>query len=110
MCRSNLEYWMAILAEKGTFDPSDKPNFSDIKKFRDYRGNIRPFCFASNEATIKFFDRDFPSRLVDYDFLTDRFGGSLPGEWLELRGNNFEAGELLDAGPVVFAGKCERID
>ena len=112
MCRSTLVHWMPILSEKGTFDPSDVPNFNtggDINKFTDFRGNIGPHCFASNEATIKFFDRDRASTLVSYDIFEQEFVG-LPGEWLKLYADKFEAGEPLDLGPVVFTGKCERID
>lgn len=111
MCRANLAYWMPLLAEKGTFDPSDQPSLvgsADINKFKEYRYNIGR-CFASDEATIKFFDRDYESRLASYDFRPQMFAG-LPGEWLELRADNFEAGERLDAGPVVFTGKCQQID
>ena len=103
---------MPILSEKGTFDPSDEPNFNtggDIKKFYDYRANIGPHCFSSSQATIKFFDRDDASTLVSYDFLPTEFVG-LPGQWLKLYADKFEVGEPLDLGPVVFTGKCERID
>jgi hypothetical protein len=112
MCRANLAHWMPMLFEKGTFDPTDKPNFNtggDIRKFSDFRANIGPNCFASNEATIKFFDRDHASTLVSYDFLPTEFEG-LPGQWLKLYADKFEAGESLDLGPVVFTGQCERID
>jgi hypothetical protein len=109
-CRSSLSHWMPILSEKGAFDPSDKPNPSaDMSKFYDYRYNIGPHCFASDEATIKFFDRDYANRLVSYDFLPQHFEG-LPGNWLAMYGDNFQAGETLDFGPVVFTGKCEQID
>jgi hypothetical protein len=110
LCRSTLDHWMPILSETGTFDPSDKPKWSgDTKSWYDWRANIGPHCFASNEATVKFFDRDRAETLVSYDFLPQMFEG-LPGEWLEMRGNDFEAGERLDYGPIVFTGKCERID
>jgi hypothetical protein len=111
LCRQNLAYWMPILSEKGTFDSSSPPFYmlGVGGKFFDYRFNIGNNCFASNEATIKFFDRDSAQRLVSYDLQPMTFTG-LPGEWLELDGNNFEAGERLDLGPVVFTGKCERID
>jgi hypothetical protein len=112
-CLSNLAYWTKILSDKGTFSPSDEPNFqnngADNKRFRDYRGNIGPWCFASDEATIKFFDRDHANTLVSYDTAPDEFVG-LPGEWLRFHANKFEAGESLDLGPVVFTGQCERID
>jgi hypothetical protein len=112
MCRANIAYWMPKLLENGTFEPSDRPNFNsggDIRKFIDFRANIGPHCFASNEASMKFFDRNEPSTLVSYDFLPTEFEG-LPGQWLKLHGSRFEAGELLDLGPVVFTGTCERID
>ena len=90
MCRSNLAHWMPILSEKGTFDPSDIPNFNtggDINKFTDFRFNIGPHCFASNEATIKFFDRDRASTLVSYDFPPGDWFVGLPSEWLILFGD-----------------------
>jgi hypothetical protein len=105
MCSSILAYWMPILSEKGTFDPSDMTT-----KTPDFRFNIGPHCFASNEATIKFFDRDHASTLVSYDFPPGDWFVGLPSEWLILFGDKFQAGELLDLGPVVFTGKCERID
>jgi hypothetical protein len=112
MCRANLAYWMPILAAKGTFDETDHPNLGntggDIGKFSDYRYNIGKNCFASDEATLKFFDREGANTLVSYDFLSEEFVG-LPGNWLKLYADEFEAGETLDAGPVVFTGKCERI-
>jgi hypothetical protein len=55
MCRANIAYRMPKLLESGTFEPSDRPNFNtggDIKKFTDFRANISPHCFASNEASI----------------------------------------------------------
>jgi hypothetical protein len=112
LCRFSLSHWMPILAEKGTFDPSDQPRSTggDISKFYDYRINIGPDCFASDEATVKFFDRNRASRLVNYDFAPHEFVSG-PGEWLELYADNtFHAGARLDLGPVVFTGKCERID
>jgi hypothetical protein len=62
------------------------------------------------EATIKFFDGEGFSNLVSYDNLPNWFVG-IPSSWLRLFGNNkFEAGEPLDAGPVVLTGTCQRID
>jgi len=104
---------MPVLFEKGTFGSSDVPHLDsggDIKKFEDFRWNIGRNCFASNEATIKFFDRDLPDTLISYDLFPNEFEG-LPGQWLALYDNNtFEAGERIDAGPVVFTGRCEQID
>jgi hypothetical protein len=59
-CRSSLAHWSPILTEKGKFDPSDEPNFGALgpRTFYDFRANLGPRCFASDEATIKFFDRD----------------------------------------------------
>ena len=105
ICRASLSHWMPILFEKGTFDPSERP----FTGGSDYRHNIGPHCFASDEATIKFFDRAYANTLVSYDFLPTEFEG-LPGNWLKLYADKFEAGESLDLGPVVFTGKCERID
>jgi hypothetical protein len=83
---------------------------SDMSKFYDLRSNLGPNCFASEEATIKFFDKDQSDRLVSYDFLPDEFVG-LPGNWIAIHPNNeFHAGETLDYGPVVFTGKCERLE
>jgi hypothetical protein len=89
LCLSTVAYWTSILSEKGTFSPSDKPSFGNggdnyqdiIKRFHDYRYNIGPRCFASDEATVKFFDRDHADTLVSYDFLPQQFAGFLPGQW-----------------------------
>ena len=106
LCRASLSHWMPILFEKGTFDPSERP----FTGGSDYRINIGPHCFASDEATVKFFDRDHASTLVNYNFAPHEFVSG-PGAWLELYADNtFQAGERLDLGPVVFTGKCERID
>ena len=111
-CLASLSHWTPILAEKGTFDPSDHPRSAggDIKKFYDYRANIGPNCFASSEAKVKFFDRESESRLVSYDFLPTEFESVIPGNWLRMYGVNFEAGETIDSGPVVFTGTCSRIE
>jgi hypothetical protein len=111
-CLASLSHWTPILAEKGTFDPSDHPRSTggDIKKFYDYRANLGPNCFASSEAKVKFFDRESESRLVSYDFLPTEFESVIPGNWLRMYGVNFEAGETIDSGPVVFTGTCSRID
>lgn len=103
-CLSTLSHWTPMLAERGTFD--DDPGFSG--KPYDLRLNIG-HCFASREATIKFFDRDHDSKLDGHDFMTATFVG-LAGNWFKARGNNFEAGETLDDGPVVFTGTCKPID
>lgn len=112
MCRSNLAFWMPLLSEKGTFDPSIRPDFSFRSgNFSDFRTNIGRHCFSTDEATIKFFDRDFASTLESYDFPSPRHFVGLPGEWLKLyTGGKFEAGEALDLGPVVFTGTCEPIE
>jgi hypothetical protein len=111
-CLASLSHWTPILAEKGTFDPSDQPMSAggDIKKFYDYRANLGPNCFASSEAKVKFFDRESESRLVSYDFLPTEFESVIPGNWLRMYGDNFEAGETLDSGPIVFTGTCSRVE
>jgi hypothetical protein len=115
MCRWSLSYWMPILSATGTFPLPESPvggSSGDPEKggtWYDTRYNIGRNCFASQQATIKFFDRTSESSLVSYDFLQQQFEG-LPGDWLRLRGDNFEAGENLDAGPVIFTGKCQRIE
>ena len=113
-CQSNLKYWLPILSQKGRFGDSDKPDFSTNghdNKFTDYRVNIGPSCFASDRATIKFFDRQKAETLETYDMTTHEFTTPVVGgEWFAVFGDNFEAGERLDAGPVVFTGKCQRID
>jgi hypothetical protein len=81
----------------------------DKGNFWDYRINMGPHCFASNEATLKYFDQTTAETLVNYDLFPEMFEG-LPGNWLIMRRDEFQAGEMLDAGPVVHAGKCERID
>ena len=103
-CRATLSHWMPILAEKGNFDPSDKEPRDGYDRF-----GIGPRCFASDEAVVKFFDRDHPDTLVRYDFWHQQWMG-LPGQWLKFYANKFEAGETVDLGPVVFTGSCERID
>lgn len=103
-CLKTLEHWMPILAKQGTFDPD--PGWSG--KPYDLRHNIGR-CFSSSEATIKFFDRDSEEKMESYDFQPMEFTG-LAGNWIKKKGDRFEAGSTLDAGPVVFSGTCKSID
>jgi len=108
MCRDNINYWLEPLLKAGTFDASGGFPKRTGDNFVDWRANIGPHCFASNEATNKFFDEDRARTLVGYDFEPHWFEGQ-PGNWLDIREDGtFHAGERL--GPVVFRGKCERTE
>jgi hypothetical protein len=104
-------YGMPKLLEKGSFEDSDTKFYTggDNQKIHRFSFQYWTQCFASNEASIKFFDRDVADKLVSSDFLPTEFEG-LPGQWLKFYAGKFEAGESLDIGPVVFTGSCERID
>ncbi len=114
-CRQTLAHWMPILERDGKFDPNGAPfagsTGSDPKKMYDMRRNVGPQCFSSLSATMQFFDRDHPNQLVSYDFWPNEFEGQ-PGEWLKFYEGRraFEAGEPLDAGPVVYTGSCVRLE
>lgn len=105
-CRKTLAHWSPILAERGTFEADEEWSGRPY----DIRNNIGR-CFASNEASIKFFDRDYENKLVDYDFPENEFVG-LAGNWFKKLKykDRFEAGESLDNGPVVFTGTCKSIE
>ena len=114
-CRQTLNHWTPILERDGKFNLDDKPfagsSSSDPSKMYDMRRNIGPHCFSSLNATIKFFDRDHETHLVSYDYYPNDFEGS-PGNWLSFYEGprSFQAGETIDAGPVVYTGICERLD
>lgn len=118
LCQGNIGHWLPKLLKYGTFDPKEQASsglmdFGKPKEAWADRRDIAP-CFASNEASMKWFDRDSPdSSLFSYDYPTD-FTGPVPGYWLRLYPGatpvRFEAGESLDAGPVVSTGSCERIE
>jgi hypothetical protein len=103
-CLKTLAHWTPILRERGTFEPDDKWSGRPY----DLRSNIGR-CFASNEATIKYFDRNGEEKMESHDFLPMEFVG-LAGNWLKKIGDRFQAGSTLDSGPVVFSGTCKAID
>lgn len=113
-CKQTLDHWEPILLKDGKFEysstmsiPRDDPN--NPKNNYDFRENIGPNCFSTTQATLKFFDRDYPDIYHGYDFDPRSFTG-LPGNWFSFYGNRFQAGETLDAGPVVFTGSCQKLD
>jgi hypothetical protein len=112
LCRSTLAYWESILAQNGGFNEgTDSLNFKQKPgQFVDTRYNIGRKCFASRNATLKFFDGGYEANLTSYDFLENEFTG-LPGEWLKLYSDAYSSFEAsLYLGTIVITGKCQSID
>jgi len=113
-CRSTFAYWEPILSQKGSFDESDDPNMKNHTGFADTREYIGRRCFASTEATIKYFDWGHPVLMVSYDFPPNEFEG-FPGEWLRLYRDALSSLSFLASGggdytgDVVIAGKCQSM-
>ena len=112
LCKQSVDHYNSIISRNGHLDYSPVPSTPDYSadpsKFWDYSVNIGPHCFSTTTVVQKFFDRNLPTNLYGYDFLPTSFSG-LPGQWLILSGSFFQAGELLDGGPVVYTGTCNLI-
>lgn len=114
LCRQSLDHWTPSIEGRGSFDPTDAPFGGMGPGSKDLfysRGALGQNCFASEEASIKFFDRDHTNAFYGYGNWGGEYSAS-PGNWIGLWDNNkfFQAGETLDAGPVVFSGSCQPFE